>query len=349
VGNRLTKTEGSVTDDYNYYPSTNKLNKVVTDTDTVTYTCDLNGNITSIGDMVLTYNQNNRLVMVEEDSVTLGEYTYNGLGQRIIKEVDEITTIFHYDFDGNIIAESDESGNFSKEYLYRGSSRLALVDVETGELYYYGNDRLGTPQILTDSTNTVVWEAVYDPFGEADVNPNSSVVNDFRFPGQYYDEETGLHYNYHRYYDPQTGRYLTPDPIGLAGGDMALYSYSLDNPINLSDSDGKQWQLYLQRVLIAICEKLMWDEFKNEEEKRKLLNEELKKMIIDNRNALRLKRNQCIERCKRKYIADTLILDECKLENCLSNCTDEYMSNLEELVFPLEEYLREQPPIIKIP
>jgi YD repeat-containing protein len=98
--------------------------------------------------MVLTYNQNNRLIRVEEDSVILVEYTYNGLGQRIIKEADGATTIFHYDFDGNIIGESDTSGNFSKEYPYRGTSRLALVDVSTGEIYYYGNDQLGTPQIL---------------------------------------------------------------------------------------------------------------------------------------------------------------------------------------------------------
>jgi len=237
VGNRLSKTEGSVTDDYNYYPGTNKLNEVVTGTDTVTYTFDLNGNITGIGNKVLTYNQNNRLVMVEEDSVVLGEYIYNGLGQRIIKEADGVTTIFHYDFDGNIIAESDESGNSDKEYLYRSSSRLALVDVGTGELYYYGNDRLGTPQILTDSSNTVVWEAVYDPFGEADINPNSSVVSNFRLPGQYYDSESGLHYNYHRYYDPGTGRYLTPDPIGLLGG-MNLFDYVGGNPINETDPIG---------------------------------------------------------------------------------------------------------------
>jgi RHS repeat-associated protein len=237
VGNRLAKTVGSGTDDYNYYPGTNKLNEVVTGTDTVTYTFDLNGNITGIGNKVLTYNQNNRLVLVEEDSVVLGEYTYNGLGQRIIKDVDGITTIFHYDFDGNIIGESDSSGNFSKEYLYRGSSRLALVDVETGELYCYGNDRLGTPQILTDSSNTVVWEAVYDPFGEADINPNSTVVSNFRFPGQYYDSETGLHYNYLRYYHPETGRYLTTDPIGL-DGEINLFWYVGNNPINLIDFYG---------------------------------------------------------------------------------------------------------------
>ncbi len=122
-------------------------------------------------------------------------------------------------------------------------------------MYYYGNDRLGTPQILTDSTNTVVWEAVYDPFGQADINSNSTVVSNFRFPGQYYDQETGLHYNYHRYYDPRTGRYLRPDPIGLEdnillkiytlmnckylpGGDINSYGYVLNNSINYTDPFG---------------------------------------------------------------------------------------------------------------
>jgi RHS repeat-associated protein len=86
---------------------------------------------------------------------------------------------------------------------------------------------------------------VYKPFGEADVNPNSSVVNNHRFPGQYYDLKTGLHYNYHRYYDPNTGRYIRTDPIGLSGG-MNLYPYAANSPITWTDRFGlKPGDIYL--------------------------------------------------------------------------------------------------------
>ncbi len=96
--------------------------------------------------------------------------------------------------------------------------------------------------MLTDETNTVVWEALYKPFGEGEVNPNSSITNNLRLPGQYYNEETGFHYNYFRYYDPGTGRYLKADPIGLAGG-LNLFVYVSGNPINWVDPDGLEIRL----------------------------------------------------------------------------------------------------------
>jgi len=89
--------ENGQTKAYTYITGTNRLQGV---TGPVVYTYDANGNITGIGNKVLTYNQNNRLVMVEENGTTLGEYAYNGLGQRMIKiESGVITTVFHYDFD----------------------------------------------------------------------------------------------------------------------------------------------------------------------------------------------------------------------------------------------------------
>ena len=103
--------------------------------------------------------------------------------------------------------------------------------------YTYLNDRLGTPQAITDAEGNAVWEATYRPFGEPRVHPLATVKNNFRFVGQYYDEETGLYYNYNRYYDPRIGRYLTPDPIGFLGG-INAYVYTFNNPINKTDPYG---------------------------------------------------------------------------------------------------------------
>ncbi len=104
------------------------------------------------------------------------------------------------------------------------------------EIYYYHNDHLGTPQIMTNSAQQVVWEAVRKPFGE--VNKVVELIeNNLGFPGQYHDAETGLYQNYFRNYDPSMGRYVESDPIGLDGG-MNTYSYAINNPTNKSDSLG---------------------------------------------------------------------------------------------------------------
>jgi RHS repeat-associated protein len=108
---------------------------------------------------------------------------------------------------------------------------------ENGTSYYYHNDHLGTPQKLTDPTGNTVWSATYTAFGEAEVTAASTIENNLRFPGQYYDEETNLHYNWNRYYSPETGRYTQVDPIGLKGG-INLFGYVENNPVNLIDSDG---------------------------------------------------------------------------------------------------------------
>lgn len=236
VGNRTTRTVDSQADTYTYQPGTGRLAQI-TGVNPATFSYDANGNITDIDSKTFVYNQNNRLIRVEEGLDILGEYTYNGLSQRQIKEVDGVATVFHYDFDGNIIAESQADGTMTVEYLHVDQSRMAMVDIASGALYYFHNNYLGTPVLMTDSTGTVVWEGDYKPFGEAGVHPSSTVVNNFRFAGQYFDSETGLHYNYHRYYDPKTGRYLTPDPIGLRGG-INLFAYVNNNPIKRVDPFG---------------------------------------------------------------------------------------------------------------
>jgi len=111
-----------------------------------------------------------------------------------------------------------------------------------GVLYYVHNDPLGTPQALTNEAGTVVWTASYDPFGKATVNEDpdgdgNPITFNVRMPGQYEDVETGLYYNGYRYYSPETGRYLSSDPIGLNGG-LNTYSYVGSNPLRFSDPLG---------------------------------------------------------------------------------------------------------------
>ena len=109
-------------------------------------------------------------------------------------------------------------------------------------VYYLYADHLNTPRVVTDATNKVVWRWDSDPFGTdvANEDPDGDGKKfryNQRFPGQYYDKETGLHYNYFRDYEPGTGRYVQSDPIGLVGG-MNLYAYVEGNPISKVDPSG---------------------------------------------------------------------------------------------------------------
>ncbi len=103
------------------------------------------------------------------------------------------------------------------------------------------NDHLGTPQKMTDSTGTVVWSADYKPFGEATVTI-STITNNLRFPGQYFDAETGLNYNYYRDYNTQIGRYTTVDRVNLTTLQLPLplFSQELIDLTTLSEKSLKE-------------------------------------------------------------------------------------------------------------
>lgn len=116
-----------------------------------------------------------------------------------------------------------------------GMVYISSADAQQEGWFYFHTDHLDTPKAITNSSQQVVWEADYSPFGEASVE--SGIVNNLRFSGQYFDQETGLHYNYNRYYDPLLGRYLSSDPIGLEGG-INTYTYTSNNPINFIDPYG---------------------------------------------------------------------------------------------------------------
>ena len=149
----------------------------------------------------------------------------------------QIGSGLEFDGSGNEYVEvSDANGKITADAV-----RFVNVSGDTDSnavtsVYYIHNDHLGTPQVMTDENAAVVWRAAYDPFGKAQVTVGSVELN-MRFPGQYYDQETGLHYNYYRYYEPATGRYLTSDPIGLAGG-LNTYLYAAGNSLRFIDPAG---------------------------------------------------------------------------------------------------------------
>ncbi|WP_415772931.1 RHS repeat-associated core domain-containing protein [Pseudomonas sp. LB3P38] len=187
------------------------------------------------------YDCQRRLVGVTTPDGRSASYRYDAFGRRISKTVDGNTTEFFWKGD-NLIAES--SCEHYRSYVYEpGTFRpLAMLDGKGPRKacpFYYQLDHLGTPQELTDYSGEIVWSAKYNAYGKVTrlaFGGGEQLEQPLRFQGQYFDAESGLHYNRHRYYDPEVGRYLTPDPIKLAGGPNQ-YQYT-PNPTGWVDPLG---------------------------------------------------------------------------------------------------------------
>jgi RHS repeat-associated protein len=238
-GNRLTSNERGENDTYVYTAGTNRLASISgAHAASVAHSPD--GLITVIGSWEYEYNQDNRLVRAKNDGLTVGEYIHNGFGQRTIKATSEGTTVFHFDRDGRLIAESSATGVIRRQYVYLGNILLATVD--DGVIYWVHVSHRGEPLDMTDATGGVVWQAQWSPFGKMIVNDDPDgdgqhLTLNIRLPGQYFDAETGLHYNYFRNYFPELGRYVEADPIGL-DGDFNLYNYANAAPTTHIDIFG---------------------------------------------------------------------------------------------------------------
>jgi RHS repeat-associated protein len=150
------------------------------------------------------------------------------------------------------LRQSVELTGFANRYGYEGTFLEAdavklvptFLPAGSSDIRFIHGDHLGTPQRVTDEAGQVVWAASYLPFGEATVDEDpdgdgTTYELNLRFPGQYYDAESGLHYNHFRDYDPGTGRYIQSDPIGLAGG-INTYGYAEQNPLKYFDAYGLQ-------------------------------------------------------------------------------------------------------------
>ncbi|MGK9414767.1 RHS repeat-associated core domain-containing protein [Pseudomonas cedrina] len=184
------------------------------------------------------YDCQHRLIGITQPNGKTASYRYDPFGRRISKTVDGLTTEFFWQGD-KLIAEHHAERH--RSYLYEPDSfrPLALLEgfgPKETKPYHYQLDHLGTPQELTAPDGEIVWSAHYRAYGEITRLDIEKVDNPLRFQGQYFDQESGLHYNRHRYYNPDIGRYLTPDPVKLAGG-INSYLY-VTNPTGWVDPLG---------------------------------------------------------------------------------------------------------------
>ncbi|EKZ5698102.1 RHS domain-containing protein [Klebsiella pneumoniae] len=201
---------------------------------------------------------NYRVTGIDATRVHSLVYRYNHLDQRVTKTLNGQTRLLIYGLAGNLIEELDAAtGDVLAEYIWLDGTPLSFA--QSGQTYQVHVDHLGTPKALTDASGQVVWKASYSPFGKASITTQGPTFN-LRFPGQYYDAETGLHYNWRRYYDPNTGRYITSDPIGLAGG-INTYAYALSNPIGNADPTGEFVPLLLGAYVAIDFALSAWDAY----------------------------------------------------------------------------------------
>ena len=241
VGNRLTQTASGVATNYGYAQGSNRLATIASAGTTQTVGTTAAGNIKSFSPAFgpvtsITYNQANRIATAKAGGGNLLQYTYDAFGQRVVK-LSSATTLFQYDQSGHLLEQADGTGSAQVDYIYLGDQPIATFEASNAKVYFLHDDRLGTPQVATDSTQASVWIANYQPFGYTSTGPGI-IVQDLRLPGQEFEIETGWNHNGFRDYGPTLGRYLESDPIGLSVTAVNTYVYAADNPTNRIDPFG---------------------------------------------------------------------------------------------------------------
>ena len=236
-GNRLNQLEGAQSTDYGYRLQSNRLDTI----DGQLLSHDDAGNL--IFDQQgrnLTYNDAGRFIEIRSNGQTLAEYRYNSNGQRTHKITSAQTIIYHYDQSGNLISETSNTGTPIRDYLWLQSQPIAQIDIDSASqadtVNYIHTDHLNTPRLATDPNQAITWRWESKAFGNT-ASQSFGVTINLRFRGQYFDAETGLHYNYFRTYDPSIGQYIESDPIGMNGG-TNTFAYVRGNPLRLIDKLG---------------------------------------------------------------------------------------------------------------
>ena len=231
-GNRTQQTGSNVI--YNYDKISNRLNSASFSVAQI-YGYDAAGNRTSDSRFNYTYSDRGRLAHVRGGAML--DLYYNAIDQRVMKTGVNGLIYYVYDEQGHTVGQYNPSNNYAAETIYLGDLPIAVIKPQT--YVYLLADHVSTPLMLAEPDGAIIWDwRKRDPFGNN--APLTSAVGqeyDHRFPGQIADAETGLFYNYYRDYDPQTGRYIQSDPIGLRGG-INTYAYVGGNPLSLTDPLG---------------------------------------------------------------------------------------------------------------
>lgn len=250
VGNRLTgpgaKDTGYLYNDGNQMTQGRKLQ----------YAYDNNGNQTtktvpSATDKTWTqtWDYENWLTKMEKvkgaEKKTVS-FTYDPQGRRIGKQVTTTidgvtrTSTYAYVYDNdNIVLETltDDSGTTTTWYTHGAGTDEHLALERGGSFSYYHADGLGSIVALTDKRQKVIESYDYDSFGNLKQD-DKKTIQPFTYTAREWDRETGLYYYRARYYDPMEGRFISRDPLGFKAGDVNLYGYTKNNPINLTDPSG---------------------------------------------------------------------------------------------------------------
>ncbi|WP_460500329.1 RHS repeat-associated core domain-containing protein, partial [Dyella jejuensis] len=240
AGDRLSKSgSGLATGTYDHSMGTHLLIA----TGNAARSVDANGNMTAMAQSGSAYgfgyNDRNRMTIAQLAGSTVGSYTYNALDQRIQKVANGTTERYDYNETHQMLGEY---GATNRDYIWMDGLPVANVDRSgtISSIVYVTADQFGTPRAIADSNGNAIWQFAYagNPWGETQPTSNGYVDN-FRLPGQYYDQETGLANYGPRTYGADIGGFNQPDPTGQRGG-YNLYVYASDNPLHFVDALGLQ-------------------------------------------------------------------------------------------------------------
>ena len=233
-----------------------------------------NAMLTPALDREYVWNAQGQLIAIRQEKWELARYRYNHHGLRVGKQTATESTHTLYNEQRQRIADLDANGRITRQYIWLGDHLIATLDArqpkalqapadgflaeltqtaralwnsvtgQTDRLAFVHVNHLGAPVTATDERGQAIWQADYAPYGQvikASASGKAHYNLALRLPGQWEDEESGLYYNDFRYYDPQSGRYLSSDPLGRlaeALGSPNAYAYVNNNPLSYIDPWG---------------------------------------------------------------------------------------------------------------